>query len=954
MRNSIWRFLIAALCLLVPLPSRALTASALKCEYQVTPLAVDTLRPRLSWILKSDLRGERSTQCHILVASSTDLLNRNEGDLWDATLRNSESINVEYMGRPLSSGMVCWWKVQPYDKNGAAGPWSQPSHWEMGLLTPSDWQAKWIGDGKSNPANDADFYKPDPAPLFRKEFRIPGVPVRARLAISGLGYYEARLNGRRIGDELLAPAWTNYARRVCYTVYDVTNEVRSGANCLGVTLGNGWYNPLPLRMFGAYNLRDALPVGRPRFIAQLNLTYADGSSAIVASDGTWSVADGPLQFNSVYLGEIYDARKERTGWDRPSASSSGWRPAALCDPPAGQLESQSQPPIRVTRKLPTRLVTEPKPGVFLFDMGQNFAGLVRLTLSAPAGTKVVLRYGELLYKDGTLNPMTSVAGQVKGSRRRPDGTLESVGGAGAPPIAWQTDTYITKGKGVETYTPAFTFHGFRYVEVTGLPVSIKPDPQMLVGLRMNSDVERVGFFQCSDSEINRIQQMCDTTFLSNLFSVQSDCPHRERFGYGGDLAATCDTFLMNYDMNRFYAKVVRDFEDAARPDGMLTDTAPYVGIQYCGIAWAFAHPLVQRRLYQYYGDQRLIAEQYPAAQRWLDLVDRQYPDHLITTGLSDHESLAPTVAPVLLTPLYVSTASIVSELAGIAAQSEAGAEGSARLSLLKLAGARDARLAADTLAAYQAKYVSSDGDVGADTQAALAFALEWNVLPESLRRSTAAKLVKQTMTTDGGHVTTGIFGTNYLLDMLSRTGSGEAAYAVVTAKGSPGWSYMLENGATTLWEHWLGSDNTYSQNHPMFGSVSQWFCQWIGGIAPAKDAVGFNKIDIHPLILKALRYSEYRYRSIRGDVMCRWHRTSTNGESYAIDIQIPVGTTAVLDLSESPEFSTGNENIREGGQLLSNAHGVHIRTRTAPSGANLIDLESGSYHFTVTRAGSTK
>ncbi|CAG1770626.1 hypothetical protein BAC2_01183, partial [uncultured bacterium] len=355
---------------------------------------------------------------------------------------------------------------------------------------------------------------------------------------------EASLNGARVGDHVLDPGWTAYGRRVLYSTYDVTDDIRAGTNCLGVTLGNGWYNPLPIRLWGHLNLREHLSIGRPCFIARLSLEYADGTTDAIVSDQSWKHAEGPIRFNSIYLGEIYDARHEIPGWNTGGFDDSAWHGPAIAQEPAGALHAPSQPPIRITERIPAVRVTEPKPGVFIHDLGQNFSGWAALRIngpSLPAGTTITLRYGELLNADGMLNPMTSVAGQIKGTRKNARGVEESVGGPGAPPIAWQRDVYITRGtldssdSVIESYTPSFTFHAFRYVEITGLPEGAAADHITITGLRLNSDVADAGSFSCSNELLNQIQQMCRRTFLANIFSVQSDCPHRERFGYGGDI-----------------------------------------------------------------------------------------------------------------------------------------------------------------------------------------------------------------------------------------------------------------------------------------------------------------------------------------------------------------------------------------------------------------------------------
>ena len=366
----------------------------------------------------------------------------------------------------------------------------------MGLLEPNAWQGSWIGDGKPLPQKDADFFKDAPAPLFRKEFKVARAVRAAPGSTSALGYVEATLNGRTVGDHHLDPLWTLPTKRVFYSVYDLTEQLARGGNCLGVTLGNGWYNPLPLRMWGHLNLREHLPVGRPQFIAQLNIEYADGSRESVVSDGTWKVTPGPILRNNIYLGEKVDARKAIEGWNQAGMDDRAWGFARIMPASKGSLQTQPLPPIRVTATFRPSRITEPGGGIYVVDMGQNFAGVARFHFNLPRGSEIKIRYGELRHGDGNLNPMTSVCGQIK---------RKTAGSDGAPAVAWQADTYIARGGGPETYTPRFTFHAFRYIELTGLPA--RPSLQDIEGLRMNSAVEPVGSFSCSNDQFNRIQ-MC--------------------------------------------------------------------------------------------------------------------------------------------------------------------------------------------------------------------------------------------------------------------------------------------------------------------------------------------------------------------------------------------------------------------------------------------------------------
>ncbi len=844
-----------------------------RCENRIDPLGIDIVNPRLSWNLESSSRNKRQSAYQIIVSETKESLSENKGTLWDSgKINTNQSIQIQYQGKELSSEMTCYWKVRIWDEDGNRSDWSGPAYWEMGLLSQNDWKADWISDGKAGPQNTKEFYEEDPAPLFRRDFESKKEIKKARLYISGLGYYEATINGKKVGDHVLDPGWTNYSKRVLYSTYNVTDLIKEGGNCIGVTLGNGWFNPLPLALFGKYNLRETLTIGRPKFITHLKIYYVDGSTQIIVTDEAWKTHEGPVIRNNIYLGEVYDARKEIPGWDTFGFDAGSWRNAKISTDETGKLQAQNLPPIKITRKLKPVKLTEPNTG-YVFDMGQNFSGWVKLKVVADKGTKIKLRYGELVHEDGTLNVMTSVAGQLK--RRKSDGT--PLGGQFAPEIAWQSDTYIANGKGEEYYTPKFTFHAFRYVEVTGLPE--KPELSDMEGLRLNSDLDKVGTFECSNQLFNDIQNITDWTFLSNVFSVQSDCPHRERFGYGGDIAVATDAFIYNYDMSNFYAKVVRDFQDAVLPDGRITDTAPFIGIDYCGLAWAFAHPLTLLELYQYYGDVALIEEQYETARTWFEEVISTN-ELIITNGLSDHESLAPIPTSEMVTPLYYQSAVVMSKLAGIMNQTE-DAE-------------RYKNLAEQIKIAYLEKFhESGTGKFAPFTQGSQSFAIYTGITPEEDKKAALAELVKKIEVENDGHLTTGIFGTKYSLDVLSENGFAETAATMVGQTSFPGWGHMLANGATTLWEHWEYSDNTYSHNHPMFGSVSEWFYKWVGGIQADPTVVGFDKIIIRPQIISNVSWAKTSYNSMHGKIVSNWER---DDHSFKLNITIPVNTTVKVYL----------------------------------------------------------
>lgn len=918
-----------------------MTAEGLRCESLVNPLGIDVPRPHLSWRLSSDAPDSLQSAWRVLVASSRDKLELHQGDLWDSgKVSGSESLDIEYKGETLNSGQRCFWKVQVWDKSGRVSPWSEIAFWETGLLHEEDWQGVWLNDGKKPPIHEADFYKDDPAPLFRYEFKWDKKIKDARLYIAGLGYYEARLNGELVGDHVLDPPWTKPTRRVYYSTFDVTDQLRSegGTNCLGVTLGNGWYNPLPMKMWGKYNLRDALDVGRPRFIVQLNVVFDDGTKAAIYSRPEWKTAEGPIRWNNIYLGEIRDARLELDGWDRPGFDDSSWKHAAPATEPTGRLQSINFPPVRIRDSFHAVSVHEPKPGVFVYDMGENFGGWASLTLNVPSGTKIVLRYGELLYPDGMLNPMTSVCGQIKRNVKNAEGKEESIAGPGAPPIAWQTDTYIAKGAKNEFYRPRFTFHAFRYVEVVGLT---EPLPlESVQGWRLCSDVAPCGEFSCSNEELNKIQSVCRRTFLSNLFSVQSDCPHRERFGYGGDIVATSDAFIMNFDMATFYAKTVNDWADAALADGMLTDTSPFVGIQYCGLVWALAHPELLGQLHRYYGNNHLITEQYETARRWLALVQDQYPQHIVDNGLADHEAIVAEKPNIMVTPLYYYSARLLEQLA------------------LQQGKSEDARsygqLAKEIAAAYLKSSIDTKtGQVGQGSQAAQALVLYTDYrypgfLSKELRENVLDSLLNTIGENDRDHLSTGILGTKFMLDQLSKERQIELAYRIVNQPDCPGWRWMLENGATTLWEHWKLDTATYSHNHPMFGSVSQWFFQQLGGIEPDQAANGFDRIRIAPQVVNDLDWVKTSYQSVRGEIVSNWNRDRKN-HTVTFDVVIPANTAAqvILPMNEGDTVAVAILN-RDGSRCdLSDEAAKKLFASREKTAEGAFLLGSGHYTFTV-------
>lgn len=910
-----------ALALAVSLQaSAAVTPLDLKANGKVEPLAVHEAL-RLSWRIESDQRGVRQTAWQILAASKPELLEEGKADLWDSGKTATErSPFVKYAGKAPQPGKPSHWKVRVWTSDGEPSEWSKPAFWEFA----PDWTgAKWIDDGKSNPEKDEDFYKPDPAPLLRKAFVLEKSVVRARLHIAGLGIGIASLNGSRIGDEPLGPPWTNFDKRVLYSTFDVTKQLSIGANCLGIALGNGWYNPLPLRFWGHRNIRDSLPVGRPRAIAMLVAEHTDGTTTTIVTGEGWKTGTGATVFNNLYLGEVRDARLAVSGWDKAGFDDSAWKPARVTADKLDVLQPIETPPVRTIDPMPAVAVTTPMPGTHIVDFGKNFTGVPEISINAPAGTKITLRFGELLHSDGTLNVMTSVAGQIKGKKKDSE---ESVGGPGAPDIAWQQDVFISAGK-EETYRPDFTFHAFRYMEVSGLPDA--PAAADVRAFHTHSDLPSVSTFSCSNQLLNEIQEMCLRTFLANVVSVQSDCPHRERFGYGGDIAVTSETYLMNFDMQGFYAKTARDWADAARPDGRLTDTAPFVGIDYCGVGWAMAHPLLLEQHYNYYGDRSLLEEQVPVALKWLETEAAARKDGLVVNGLGDHEALTRSTGPQITTPMFVDAARRCGRLSEIIRD--------------KKTATRCKTMADESAASWAKAFLDlNTGKVASGNQTEQLLSLGFGAASEEARPKVFAQLLKAMNGPENGPaLTTGIYGTRFLMEELSLGRRSDLAYQLAVKKTFPSWGWMLENDATTLWEDWQGTDNVKSHNHPMFGSISGWFHRWLGGIQVADDAVGADRIIIRPQVVDGLSFVKCSHRTIRGVIVSNW--TIGDGKTD-FEIIIPPDTEALVWLP-----GLKGSFLKEGGKPIQDTDGVDRVDYDLDVQCHSLHLGSGIYHFTAAR-----
>ncbi len=875
------------------------------CEYLENPLGIEILKPRFAWTLTSPVKNQYQSAYEILVSDNAGSLDLGRGNQWSSgKILDSNTIQIEYGGIPLKSFTRYYWKVRVWDQSGEASGWSKVAWFETAMLSPADWKASWIHDGRTPPDKDEEYYEDDPMPLFRKKFNTVGAIASARLYLSGLGYSEAELNGKKIGDQVLDPGFTTYRKQAYYVVHDITRLIKEGNNTLGVRLGNGWWNPLPLRMFGRWDLRAFQQSGRPCLRAEIHLTYQNGRKEIIPSDPSWETAPGPVLFNNVYLGEKYDARLEKSFDDQAA-----WKKAVPAPGPDGTLTAQLLPPIRITKEIRPVQIRPAGKDTFIVDMGQNFAGVARIRVQGPAGTKISMRFGEDTMKDGRLNWWTTVAGQIKE-------VWGISGGPGAPKTAWQKDEYILKGEGVETWTPQFTFHGFRYVEITGWPG--QPGLDDILGLRMNTDLAAHGRFECSNLMFNRLHEVIQWTFLSNVFSVQSDCPAREKMGYGADMVVSAEAFLYNYDMAHFYSKTVRDFANEQRPEGGITEIAPFTGIADRGygdgsgpLGWQLAFPFLQKKLYEFYGDKRILEENYAVFERQMNFLKTKAVSNLFHWDISDHEALDPKPEAFSAAAFYYHHAILMAEFSGILGKKENEAK------YLKLASTIKNLIVS--------KYhVPGTGRFDNATQSAQLFALWYRFAPD---RAAAFQTLVQEFKRHNMHLSTGIFSTKFLFDVLREEGQAELVYLLANQRDYPGWGYMLDQGATTLWETWAYPDRAPSQNHPMFGSIDEWFYRSILGINPS--APGFAKVILKPQPAGDLSWARGEYQSIRGVIKSEWR---TDGNKYFLKAFIPANVRAEIWIRCKP-----NGRIMENGKEVP---GVKFT-----QGYAVVETGSGEYLF---------
>jgi alpha-L-rhamnosidase len=956
----------------------------LRCEYLVNPLGLDVVQPRLDWILvgtKNTPRHLTQTGYQVLVASSKELLAQDKGDLWDSGQVNSdESSQIVYAGSPLTSREACFWKIRAWDSTGKITPWSETASWEMGLLQPGDWSTKWLDASKivetqaitgtltilhatyeaidnsgskdvtdivtKNVKNNAveidasnSAFGGDPTPLHKKQVRVKyavdgkkqeviieendtltipksreSIPylrkdftlskpiAKARMYVTALGLYDLHLNGQRIGDHLLAPDWTDYAIRCRYQEYDVTSLVKSGANALGAMVGNGWYcGHIGNGGFQDYGTEPAL-------FAQLEVTYTDGSTERIVTDGSWKKHPGPITSSDMMLGEHYDAMAEVPDWDQPGLDTSSWSAASERTEAPRALDGQVDQPVRQTGELHAKSMKEPAPGHYVYDFGQNMVGFVRLHVTAPAGTRLTLRHAEMLNSDGTMYTQNL---------------------RGAPSI----DTYVCKGGGGETWQPHFTFHGFRYAEISGLPKA--PGKDALSGIVIGTDIPHTGDFNCSNPSINQLQSNIQWGMRGNYLAVPTDCPQRdERMGWMGDAEVFVKTATYNGDVAAFFTKWLVDVDDAQWQDGRFTDVSPNPsGRSHGGAgvpAWGDAGVICPWTIYLMYGDKRILQQHLPAMTKWIDWNQAHSTnllrDHDRSNDYGDWLSQGESTPKDLIGTAYFAYSTSLVAKSYRAIGDNANAD-------------KYENLAKQIKDAFVKAYADADGRLKGGTQADYAMALRFDLLPDDMRGK-AGQYLDEDVVAHHDHLTTGFVGVSYLLPALTSVGEIETAYRLFMQDTFPSWLFSVKHGATTIWERWDGwtpekgfqDPGMNSFNHYSLGSCGEWMFDTVAGIGVDPADPGFHHIVIHPQPGGGLTSAQGTFDSIHGKVSTNW---TLQGETFTLHVTVPINTTATVELP-----SKDAKSMQEGGRPTADVPDIK-----AISGNQFV-VGSGDYTFT--------
>jgi alpha-L-rhamnosidase len=902
---------IILLCLFVCGFAQDLSVKDLTCEHKQNPLGTDIRQPRFSWKITGTGNNILQTAYSLRIATN-DRFSSSKIVWQSGKIESGESILQAYKGPDLKSGQRYFWQVKIWDNKGRASKWSDVAFWETGLLSSSEWKAKWI-------EKEGDTLRYSPSPHFRKEFALNKKISSARVYVTSHGYYELHLNGKKVGDQVLTPGWTSYGKRLQYQVYDVTSLLNTGDNSIGAVLGDGWY-----RGTLAWGNNWATYGKRLGLLLQMKITFTDGSETMIISDESWKASnDGAIRMNDIYNGETYDATKKLTGWDLSGYDDKNWTTVKTGNYNNNNLIASEGSPIRKIQEIkPVRIFRTPT-GKLIVDMGQNMVGWLRLKVTGPRGTVVTLRHAEVMDKFGEFYT-TNLR------------------------VAKCQLTYTLAGTGEETYEPRFTFMGFRFVEVTGFPGELALDN--LTGVVVHSDMAVTGSYESSNPLINKLQHNIQWGQKGNFVDVPTDCPQRdERLGWTGDAQAFCRTAAYNMDVSSFFTKWLKDVATDQKPGGEVPDVIPYVldkqgaPTAQPSAGWGDVSVIAPWTMYLVYGDKQILENQYPSMKAWVEYIRKKAGDTYIWKGGSKYGDWLFYHPPVnnhtepdgytehdfIATAFYAYSASIMAETAKALGKND------------------DSKMYSDLFnkikEVFNFEYVTGAGRVGTDSQTSYVIALMFNLLPENLKAKAANFLVED-IKSRRNHLSTGFLGTPYLCHVLSANGYTDVAYDLLLQESYPSWLYPVKMGATTIWERWDGqkTDSTFqdpgmnSFNHYAYGAIGDWMYRVSAGIE-TRDP-GYKHLIIQPHPTRRLTYSKANFESSYGTVASGWER---NGDKITVSVKIPANNIATIVLPAGSE-----SNATENGKPLSgNINFSDIRTE---GNKLLFEAGSGTYTFEYT------
>jgi hypothetical protein len=906
------RWLLCGVALLATWPALAQTA----LPVHLTTGGITASALRLSWSLQSQsaMRGIRQTGYEIRVATSASSLAR-KPDLWTSAKVASSAMNVVYAGKPLPAGRPVFWQVRTWQTalgqtNPRASNWSAPASFNTGLAS---WSAHWIAATPDAPPG-ASMGRPNdlPLPLFRRSVSLRRRPVRAMLFVSGLGQYEFRINGHNVTHDVLTPGWTDFKKRVLYDIYDVGPMITAGPNVLAVLLGNGMYNALGVK--GRYS-KFSTSCGQPKLIAELHLSYADGTEQVVATDASWRTSPGPITFSNTYGGEDYDARLEQPGWDTATFNDASWAEALVVASPGGELSPEQTPPVRVLDHYAPVTVTHPHDGVTVYDLGQNFAGWPELTVSGPAGATVRMLPGELLDEHGLV-------------------TQRSANAFAGDPADFH---YTLRGTGApESWHPRFSYYGFRYVQVgTSLPgVHVLS----LAGEAIHEDAAQTGSFNSSNDLLNRIHTLILNAVRSNIVSILTDCPHREKLGWLEQTHLFAASLMSNFDVSALYRKISDDMQDSQDASGLVASIAPEVHkfLDSKGRStdfrdspeWGSAVVLSPWAAYQFYGDPQPLREHYGSMQRYVEYLQARTKDHLLDYGLGDWYDIGPRAPGYsqLTSKRLTATATLFEDLTAMShIATVLGKTEDAAAYAQQAATVRDAF--------NTALFHADTGSYDRGSQTADAMPLALGMVPQAFREVVLQHLVRD-IEQHQYHVTAGDIGFHYVVRALTDSGRSDVMMKMLAVTTSPSYGYQLSHGATTLTEAWDSNPNS-SQDHFMLGHAEEWFYRGLVGIDFDLSRPSGEQVKISPFIPgpgdAGIAHAAASMLTPLGRIATTW---SLSGDTVTLEVDVPPNGTAVVQLPA--RFTGWNDS---GGPLLA-ARGIQV---SSDNGS--VHLLSGHYRL---------